>query len=147
MPSRFIWSRDRKWLFCQDKACTLYATDTGKSLEINPPDLLREYGTEFGFDGRLFITSAKNGTIRVYDLPSGKLRCEIANMSADQFTAACTSDGKELVVWARRTEGWSLELIDLAKKVRRTIFDKQLATGRVIFAPYGEYIRAGGAIK
>jgi RNA polymerase sigma factor (sigma-70 family) len=139
----YAFSPDALWLVRSERAgYRLIDTRTGKQTLI---DLAKRGAVAssvdgtYGFtpDGRLFYTPVET-SIRFHELPTGKHLGNVPDAGDEQHPAGLTPDGKQLLLWVRHAQLWSLDAYDIAAKTRRTILDKRSQRGRVHCASSGD---------
>jgi WD40 repeat protein len=137
----FSFGADGAWMIRPaNSGYSLFDTTTGDETVIDLGQKPVPFGGEYLFDarGRLFATPDGKGGVRLFELPGGKRPGDVANPGDEQHAVAFTPNGKELLLWARKGETWSLDAWHVAEKQRRTVLAGRSLPGRVHFAPDGK---------
>jgi WD40 repeat protein len=111
--------------------------ETGRATTFDPPLPSEVWSAHVSPDARVLVVQLKDRSVRIHDLPGGKLR-DASPAGERRELVGFTPHGLGVAVWAGRGQSWALEVRDPDGKLLRTLLDKQPTNSRVVFDPTGK---------
>jgi WD40 repeat protein len=153
-PAGDVWtalSPDGKWFVCPGPAGVAKIWDSEKGLEFRAFKGLKGPNVEFSRDGTRIAALAASGTIKIWDLATGREICTTDLKDAPSISLRFSPDGKQLAV--ARSFPVSLgglgevRIIDAAsgREVSRPVKGHSRRVTRLSFSPNGKRVATGGS--